>query len=80
MVILPSHHLPGPLQVAFLHLVSSQHNPEVLYVNTELNVLCSCTLQMSCSGTDIAMGPMVVRSFFYAVNGTTYDSSLATQD
>ena len=38
------------------------------------------SLQMNCSGTGIAMGPMVVRSFFYAVSETGDDSSLATQN
>ena len=35
---------------------------------------------MNCSGTGIAMGPMVVRSFIYAVSETGVDSSLATQN
>ena len=57
----------------------------IIYVNTELSVIghqiyFSHSLQMNCPGTGIAMGPMVVRSFLYAVSETGDDSSLATQN
>jgi len=63
----------------------SNSKTHCIYVNTELSVIghqvCfSHSLQMNCSGTGIAMGPMVARSFFYAVSETADCSSLATQN